>query len=279
MRKKVGYLGPKGTYSEQAAIKLAGDAELYSFSCFPEVFKALKDGRTDAAVIPIENTVNGAVTQNLDLMQDTKGVFAIAAYDNKIDHRLVTMKGADKNNIKRIYSHAQALGQCASYLSENFPSAQLIATSSTADSLERISSPEDAGIAGAHSHKEGLEISDFNISDYPQNYTTFLLVVRGEPKEAIEMRGEYVGAAQTRCNRVFFSVTCRHEVGGLSDILNVLREHGINMTEIESRPIKDRQGEFRFFIEIEGKPGMPQVDASLKDLKERALSFKLLGCY
>ena len=81
MRKKVGYLGPKGTYSELAAIELSGDAELVSFSCFPEVFKALAEGRTDAAVIPIENTVNGAVTQNLDLMQEYEEVSRNAKHD------------------------------------------------------------------------------------------------------------------------------------------------------------------------------------------------------
>ena len=279
MRKKVGYLGPQGTYSELAAIKLAGDAELFSFVSFPEVFRALKEGRTDAAVIPIENTVNGAVTQNLDLLQETEGAFAIAAYDCKIDHRLITLRGADAGKIKRIYSHAQALGQCASYLAENFPQAKLIATSSTADSIDKIASQEDAGLAGVQCSREGYVLSDFNISDYPNNLTTFLLVVRGEPEEALKMRGEYSGASATNSDRVFFSVTCRHEVGGLSDMLNVLCAHGINMTEIESRPIKDRQGEFRFFMEIEGKLGQKAVEDALSDLKDKALSFKLLGCY
>lgn len=279
MRKKVGYLGPQGTYSELAAIKLAGDAELIDFVSFPEVFRALKEGRTDAAVIPIENTVNGAVTQNLDLMQETEGAFAIAAYDCKIDHRLVTLRGADAGKIKRIYSHAQALGQCASYLAANFPSAKLVATSSTADSIDKIASPEDAGIAGVQCSREGYVLSDCNISDYPNNFTTFLLVVRGGAEEAIKLRSLYAGAAQTKSDRVFFSVTCRHEVGGLSDMLNVLCSHGINMTEIESRPIKDRQGEFRFFMEIEGKIGQKSVDEALSALKDRALSFKLLGCY
>ena len=279
MRKKVGYLGPKGTYSELAAIELSGDAELVNFSCFPEVFKALAEGRTDAAVIPIENTVNGAVTQNLDLMQEYDKIFAIASYDNRIDHRLVTMKGADMGKIKRIYSHAQALGQCSQYLSKNFPAAQLIATSSTADSLMRITCPEEAGIVGVHCKKDGFEISDFNISDDKNNYTTFLLVVRGQPEEALMLRGEYSGAAKTRSDRVFFSVTCRHEVGGLLNILKILSDHGINLTEIESRPIKERHGEFRFFMETEGDMHAPDVADALRALGEKALSFKLLGCY
>ncbi len=267
MSNKVGYLGPKGTYSEYAARAMAGKGELSAYSCFPEIFRALRCGEIGSAVIPIENAVNGAVTQNLDLMQETEGVFAFASYDKKIDHRLITLKGCDLKDIKCIYSHPQALGQCAAYLARNFPEARLIPTSSTAESVEKISSRQDAAIAGAQCAREGYEVSPFNLSDEPDNSTTFLHIAIREPD------------ASARSEKIFFSVTCRHEVGGLLKLLEVLCKHGINMTEIESRPIKDRHGEFRFFMEIEGDYSSPDIRKALAELKDKASSLKLLGCY
>lgn len=267
MNKKVGYLGPKGTYSECAAEALADGGELCAYPNFPEIFKALASDEIDGAVIPIENTVNGAVTQNLDLLQRAEGVYASAAYVKKIDHRLITLKGADKSGIKRIYSHSQALGQCSAYLAENFPSVKLLATSSTAGSVEMIKNAEDAAIAGAHMCREGYEASPFNISDERNNCTTFLYISKKAPDQA------------RHTSRVFISVTCRHEVGGLLKLLTVLSDHGINMTKIESRPIKDRPGEFRFFIEMEGDYASPDMRRALAQLEKMASSLKLLGCY
>ena len=267
MSKKVGYLGPKGTYSEYAASALAGDACLVPYANFAEVFGSLARGETDGAVIPIENTVNGAVTQNLDLLQQTDGVIAVSSYVKKIDHRLITLKGAELSKIKRVFSHPKALGQCSAYLAEYLPQAKQIAVSSTAYSVEKIASVEDAAIAGAHFCRNGYTISDHNISDEQNNCTTFLFVESGKPDEC------------RHCERIFLSVTCRHEVGGLLRLLEVLNKHAINMTKIESRPIKDRPGEFRFFIEIEGDYASAEIRRAIDELKDRASSLKLLGCY
>lgn len=264
---KVGYLGPQGTYSEIAAERLCSGAKKVAYPSFFTLFSALEKGETDAIVIPIENTLNGAVAQNLDLLQETEGVCAFAAYTVKIDHRLITFAGADKEQIKRIYSHAQALGQCAKYLAQNFPQAKQIETPSTADSVNKLLSVEDAGIVGAHCQIAGYELSDRNISDVENNYTRFLLVKRGTPE------------ADAGSERIFFSVTCRHRAGALVELLSLLKQSGINMTEIESRPIKDKKGEFAFFIEIEGDYSQADVKAALKEIKTAALSYKLLGCY
>ncbi len=144
---KTGYLGPEGTYSSLAANKLCADSRLIAYPSFFTLFAALKSGEVGAIVLPIENTLNGAVTQNLDLLQETEGVYAKAACAVKIEHHLITATGCDKSKIKRIYSHPQALAQCAKYLALNFPQAKLLETASTAESLDKIKSEEDACIA------------------------------------------------------------------------------------------------------------------------------------
>ena len=263
----IGYLGPEGTYSEIAASRLDGKAEKKAFHSFPLLINALKNGEIDSAAIPVENSVNGAVAQNLDLLQDLQGVCAVAACAVKIDHRLVTKKGADLSKIKRIYSHAQALGQCARYLNANFPAAVLMQSQSTSGCFEQIKSEEDAGIVGAQCSREGFELSKECISDEINNYTLFLLVVRGQPRTDMPS------------DRIFFSMTCRHEVGALVRMLSILSENGLNMTKIESRPIKDRVWEFRFFIEVEGDYSRKKVRAAIDKVGAQASSFKLLGCY
>lgn len=263
----VGYLGPAGTYSEIAAEKLCSDMKKVAYPSFFTLFAALEKGDVASIVIPIENTLNGAVTQNLDLLQETENVYACRACAVKIDHRLITLAGADKSEINRIYSHAQALGQCAKFLAKNFPNAKLCETPSTADCLNKIDGAQAAGIVGAHCKAEGFNLSDANISDVENNYTQFLLVKRGVPD------------ANLKSDRIFFSVTCRHRAGALVDLLSILKDSDINMTEIESRPIKGRTGEFSFFIEIEGNYMQADIKAALQKIKEAALSFKLLGCY
>lgn len=263
----IGYLGPEGTYSEIAAAHLAPDEQKKAFESFPLLINALKKGEIDSAAIPVDNSVNGAVTQNLDLLQDLHGVCAVAACQVKIDHRLVTKKGANASKIKRIYSHAQALGQCARYLNEHFPAATLMQVQSTSGCFNEIKSEEDAGIVGSQCKREGFTLSKECISDEKNNYTLFLLVVRGTPETC------------GHTDRIFFSLTCRHEVGALVKMLAHLAENGLNMTKIESRPVKSRVWEFRFFIEVEGDYSDPEVRAAIEKVGVMASSFKLLGCY
>lgn len=262
-----GYLGPEGTYSQLAVEKLCNGAKSRAYPSFFTLFAALKSGEVDGIVLPIENSLNGAVTQNLDLLQEAENVYAKAVTSVKIDHRLITKKGCDKSKIKRIYSHPQALGQCAKFLAVSFPQAALFETASTADSVKNIAEDTDAGIVGAHFSAEGFELSDETVSDEPNNYTQFLLAVAGEPP---------VDAVS---EKIFFSFTCLHKVGALVDMLNILKESGINMTEIESRPIKRSAGEFRFFLEVEGDYSDGRIKAALERVKAASSSFKLLGVY
>ena len=264
---KVGYLGPEGSYSSLAAAAMCSDAKLVAYQSFPLAFASLTSGETDAIAVPIENSLNGGVLQNMDLLQSTEGIYAAQEQIIKIDHRLAFLRGADKNKIKRIYSHNQALEQCANYLFKNFPTAKLISTQSTAASLSFVTSEEDACIVGSHTAKEGFELSDENIADVTNNYTHFLLIKRGRVP------------ANAHSRRIYFSVTSLNKSGALLSLLQRVYDHGLNMTKIESRPVKTAAEEYRFFIEIEGDYSQKEVKAALEAIKSISKSFKLLGAY
>ncbi|MDE6597904.1 MAG: hypothetical protein K2K60_04625 [Clostridia bacterium] len=264
---KTGYLGPEGSYSHIAAQTMRTDDKLLSYASFPLVFSALAAGEVDSIVIPIENTLNGGVLQNIDLLQSTQNILAVDEKRIKIDHRLATLNGSDIKNIKRVYSHKQALGQCAKYLAENLPNAKLIETPSTAASLNLLQTKEDACIVGAHTKVEGITLSDKNVADEDNNFTHFLRIVRGAAKEGMQSK------------RVYFSVTCNNRSGALLSLLQPIYAHGLNMTKIESRPIKDRPDEYVFFIEAEGNYSSPEMQGAISEIKKVANSFKILGCY
>ncbi|MDE6667809.1 MAG: hypothetical protein K2K38_05630 [Clostridia bacterium] len=264
---KCAYLGPCGSYSHLAATKMRPSDELLAYGSFRSIMNAVESGECDCAVIPIENTLNGGVLQNIDLLQTAEGVVAVEEISLPLDHRIATLKGADLDGITRIYSHEQPLAQCSEYLAKNFPSAQLIATSSTAASLDMIKTFSDAAIVGAHVKKDGIVLSEENISDGKNNFTHFLLVKRGSISES------------AHSSKIYFSVTCVHSSGALLDILEPMRAGGLNMTKIQSRPIKDRAGEYRFFIEVEGNYADGAVKKVLDGIKNSAKSFKLLGAY
>ena len=264
---KCAYLGPCGSYSHLAATKMRPADELSAYGNFRAVIKAVETGECDCAVIPIENTLNGGVLQNIDLLQTAEGLVAVEEMTLPLDHRIATLKGAKNGGVARIYSHEQPLAQCSEYLAKNYPQAQLIATSSTAASLDMVKTLSDAAIVGAHVKREGIVLSEENISDGKSNFTHFLLVRRGSVDVKVQS------------SKIYFSVTCLHASGALLDILEPMRAGGLNMTKIQSRPIKDRAGEYRFFIEVEGNYADGNVRKVLDGVKNSAKSFKLLGAY
>ena len=260
------YLGPEGSYSHVAALEMTPEAELLACGNFSKVFSAVVTGGADCAVVPIENTLNGGVVQNIDLLQASDAV-AVRECTVKIDHRLATLESADLTKIKYIYSHQQALEQCGRYLTKNYPNAEVIPTFSTAAGLEKLASDEDACIAGAHIGREGIKLSEQCISDEKRNFTRFLLIRRGSVDET------------NKSSKIYFSLTCNNRTGALSELLLPIAANGLNMTKIESRPIKERPEEYRFFIETEGDYSSREVRKILEVVKAAAIEFKLLGCY
>ncbi len=280
---KIAYLGPEGSFSHIAAQEfLARETakksdgakwnECIPFRNFPEVLNAVAIGRVDAAAIPIENSLQGGVSQNLDLMQSANGLYAVKEFVLRVDQRLAYKEGVKLEEIGRVYSHRQALDQCAEYLSRVLPFASLRETESTAFGLSKAMEDESgksAAIVGAHVknlHK-GFVVGEECISDEKNNFTHFLLVKKGE---------EYLPETSSR---VFFSAVCPHRPGSLLELLSIIAKYGINMTKIESRPVKNRPGDYRFFIEADCNISAPETKELLKTVKERTLECKLLGAY
>ena len=258
-------LGPAGSYSELAAKRFLGECgEVVLCRNFSEAIALCENGETDCAVIPIENSIQGGVLQNLDLLEKAN-VFAVEELVLGIDHRLATLKGVRLEDITKVYSHEQAIGQCAAFLRENLPAAQCIFTSSTAESLSKLDKTS-AGIVGSHVQAAGVELSAENIADETKNFTHFFKVVKRGSKR---MSGKLL----------FFCAVCKHEPGSLVHLLGIFASYGKNMTRIESRPIKNVPGEYRFFIELEGDGSDPVVQEMLEKARQYCLQFRILGNY
>ena len=280
---KIAFLGPEGSYSNLAAkcflqtessgAKHVSDwDECIPFRNFPEVLAAVENGRVDAAAVPIENSLQGGVLQNLDLLQDSNDLYAVKELILRVDHRLIYKKGVKFSEIGRVYSHRQALDQCAAFLSKEMPFAALREAESTGFGLTRAmedDSGKSAAIAGAHTEnlRAGFVMSEQSIADEPNNFTHFLLVKKGE------------GTLPNTSERIFFSAVCPHRPGSLLELLRVIAGYGVNMTKIESRPVKDKVGDYRFFIEADADIAATETQKMLSEIKANTLECKLLGAY
>ncbi len=261
---KVSCLGPEGSYSELAAKKMCEGAEIVLCHSFVDAVRRLVGGKVDYAVLPVENSLNGGIQECLDLLEEYD-IFASREFPLPVDHRLATLEGVSFDRIERVYSHEQALGQCLGFLTENFPNAQYIHTNSTAESLEKLSATS-AGIVGAHLAREGIVLSDENIADNKANFTRFLLVERK-------------GALPESSVMVFFSAVCADKPGSLLGLLKIFLRHGLNLTRIESRPVKKEFGQYRFFIEFAGDLSAEWVQKALAEARAYCVQFKILGAY
>ena len=280
---KIAFLGPEGSYSHLAAkaflkTEATGNTsggnwdECIPFRNFSEVLNAVSTGRVDAAALPIENSLQGGVLQNLDLLQLSTDLYAVKEAIVRINHHLVYKEGTKLSEIGRVYSHRQALDQCSEFLTKAMPFAAVRETESTGFGLSKAMEDESgksAAIVGSHIEnlRNGFVMGEECISDEKNNFTHFLLIKKGE--EALPKNSE----------RIFFSLVGPHRPGGLLELLQVIAKYDVNMTKIESRPVKNRPGDYRFFIEADCDIGSADVKEMLKTIEEKALECKLLGAY
>ena len=212
------------------------------------------------------------MSQNLDLLQATEDLYAVKEYVLSIEHRLVYKEGVSPSEIGRVYSHRQALDQCSRYLDREMPFASLRETESTAFGLTKAmedDSGKSAAIVGSHvvRLRNGFVMGEECISDEKNNFTHFLLVKKGAKR------------LPAHSNRIFFSAVCPHRKGSLVELLQVIAKYDINMTKIESRPVKERPGNFRFFIEADCDVGDEKVQEMISAIRKNTLECKLLGAY
>lgn len=266
--KQVGYLGPEGTFSNEATIKITGSKDnLLAFDNIISIFEALTNDEIDEAVVPIENSTEGSVMVTLDALMHynlkIKGEFLLP-----IHHYLLVQKGVTIDDVKLICSHPQAIAQCRRYIHKT--SKQVRATSSTADAARYVCELSNAAVIGNKmlSQKYNLEILDEQIQDYDNNVTRFALISHEDD-------------LQITSNDKTSIIISLHgdKPGGLYEVLSIFARDSINLTKIESRPSKRGMGKYLFFIDMEGHRNESKIANALQDVREKVDFFKILGSY
>ena len=268
---RLAFLGPVGTYGEQAARKLAELERFADVLYVPQqgiraVIQALAAGQCEAAVVPVENSVEGGVTACLDALWE-HGELAVAhALVLPIRHALVGSGPVE--GVSEVLSHPQALAQCSQWLAEHLPSALQLPTSSTAEAARMVrGSRFRAAIASREAAAEhGLEVLDYPINDAAGNCTRFLLLRRGPRLQ----QGPLASLA--------FSLHS-NQPGALLQALGCFAQQGLNMSRIESRPSKREMGEYIFFVDLELAQGAEPLEQALAELQPLCEHLALFGAY
>jgi chorismate mutase/prephenate dehydratase len=265
----VAYLGPRGTFSESAAMKHFGLAAVTTpVPSIDEVYRAVESGAADFGVVPVENSTEGAVGRSLDLMPQTPAKVCGEVLI-RIHHHLMTREaGTGLGAIRRIYSHSQSLAQCHEWLNANVPDAERMAVASNAEAARRAAEePGTAAVAGdrAAEHYK-LAILAANIEDEPNNTTRFLILGDYEPKPSGHDRTSLVLSARNRAGAVY-------------EMLTPFATRGVSMTKFESRPSRVALWEYLFFVDIEGHRDDANVAAALEEVGRIAGYLKVLGSY
>jgi chorismate mutase/prephenate dehydratase len=266
-RVSVAYLGPPGTYSHGAVARHFGDSvSAEPCATIDEVFRAAEAGRTDHAVVPVENSTEGAVGRTLDLMAQTP-LIIVGEIKLRIRQNLLG-RGLALTQVTRVYSHAQSLAQCVQWLAQHLPGAARVAVASNAEAA-RLAAAETgaAAIAGDAAAKiYGLEVVAAHIEDEPNNTTRFWVLGRHP-------------AGPSGRDETSLVMSAKNQPGAVHALLEPFAKHGVSMSRLESRPARTGLWEYLFFVDLEGHQSDPPVAAALAELKSRAPFLKILGSY
>jgi len=266
-RVNVAYLGPAGTFSEQAVYQQFGHAvEGIPCASIDEVFRAAEAGTADFGVVPVENSSEGAINRTLDLLLQTT-LFISGELSIPVHHSLMTKTGS-MDGVTRICAHSQALAQCQVWLNQNYPHIERQAVASNGEAA-RIAG-EDSGaaaIAGEIAGKRyNLGVVKAHVQDDPHNRTRFAVVGRLQPGPS--------GKDQTS-----LVLAVPNKAGAVYNMLAPLTRHGVSMTRFESRPARIGTWEYYFYIDVEGHAQEDSVAKALAELRQNAAFFKVLGSY
>lgn len=268
---RVAYLGPSGTFSEEAAFRFFGTSiERIPCVSFDEVFHATAAGSAQYGVVPVENSTEGVVTRSLDLFLGSP-VHIIGEVSLLVRHNLLRLTNS-LDGIEVVCAHPQALAQCHLWLNTHLPNAERHAVSSNAEGARLASTnPAWAGIASLQAGSEyGLHVVNHAIQNEAYNRTRFSVICLPQTLAAPEASGK---------DCVSLIVSVPNKPGAVHDILVPLKTHGVSMTRFESRPAKSGQWEYYFYIDLQGHPSQPNMAAALKDLRELCAFYKVLGTY
>ena len=262
--------GVEGAYSQLACEKLFKHPQVMYFKTFESVFSAIENGFCDYAVLPLENSTAGSVKEIYDLMLSHSSFKIVRSTRLKVDHNLVAKKGTKMSDIKEIFSHPQAISQCAKFL-DAMPGVKITACENTAAAAEAVAKSERTDVAAISSYNcvelYGLERLAADIQDRSNNYTRFICI----SNKKLEI---YPGADKTSLMLVL-----PHRPGALYQILGRFYALGMNLIKLESRPLPDREFEFMFYFDLETSVYSDEFIRLVDDLDAICEEFQYLGSY
>lgn len=274
---RIGYLGPKGSFSEEALLLFittqpeisTTPTELLPFSTIPKLILACNNQDIDSAFVPLENSTEGQVGVTLDMLGQMENVYITREFVHPVDQCLITPEPLELQQIQRVYSHEQAFGQCRDFLETHLPQAEQIVCSSTAEAAQKISGiRENWAAIGPRRAAElyHLHCQVVKIQDAMLNATRFVFV----GPNLSEMSEE---------DKTSLLIITDNSPGSLYSVLQEFALRKINLSRIESRPSKRKLGEYVFFVDIDGYVFSPVIQEALWALRDKNVSTKLLGSY
>lgn len=267
---KVAYSGTEGAFAHIATEKLYPSALKVSYEDFQSAYRAVEEGECDIAVLPVENSYNGEVGQVIDLMF-SGSLYVNGMYELPVTQDLLAIKGAAIGEIKTVISHPQALGQCASYIKKHgFATVEYENTALAAKYVAQKADGSVAAIASAEAADIfGLEVLDHDINASKSNTTRFAVFSR-VPNKRI--------ASDTGIHSILL-FTVRNEAGALARAIDVIGEHGYNMRNLRSRPMKELLWQYYFYVEVEGNIQSDEGQTMMEELGEYCDRLKFAGTY
>jgi prephenate dehydratase len=275
-RPRVAFLGPEGTFTQEA---LFASPEVDQFEAVPEptvydCVMAVHTEQVDRAIVPIENSLEGSVSATLDaLVFETDKVAIVGEQVHPIQHCLIARSSLPLDRIERVVSHPQANAQCSSFIRTELPNAVVVSANSTADAVRSVAESDQPWAAlGNQLSAElyGCQVLKAGVEDVPQNETRFVWLAR--QKEPFR---KDAGAWKTSI--VFWGLP--DAPGALVDVLQAFAERQVNLSKIESRPLKQRLGRYIFFADLQGHEADEQIVAALDSVRARVNTLRVLGSY
>ena len=270
MSRRLAFLGPRGTFSEEAALRYDPDGQLVPFVSISAVAAAIGSGMADEGVVPIENSLEGPVTETLDILIHSSELSVRSEVVLPIEHLLLARAGAKASDIKIIASMPQALAQCRQFIGQRFPKATLEAALSTAAAVEEMMGRDNAAAIGNRRAAElyGAEVLAQGIQDRTTNLTRFVILAdedhppTGDDKTSLA-----------------FAFAVEDRPGLLVAALEEFSSRDINLSKIESRPSKERLGVYIFLADLDGHRTEQPLAESLERVREKSSFFRVLGSY
>lgn len=273
---KISLLGPAGTFTEDALREASSNQgmELLRVPTIHDAIVAVEREEVDRAFVPFENSIEGSVRSTLDTLAfDTEAVAIVGEYDFRVHTHLIAREGVGLEQVAAVLSHPQPLAQCAGFLRENLPGVERRSVSSTAEAVRMVGEsvrPWAAIGARAAADLYGCTVLREGIEDEDDNVTRFVWIAPAETKPE--------GDGPWRTSLVFSELGADHP-GALVEALQEFSSRGVNLSRIESRPLRQGLGRYMFFCDLEGSTRDPAISEALASLRQKAESVRILGSY